>query len=86
MKWTHKPPDKPGWYWYRKYPTWPVRMVEVVEYGPTSINPEGLLQDGWAPRFSANEGRSTWAGPIYPPSPEETDNGNDTNKEVPLQD
>lgn len=63
VEWTSCPPSTPGYYWFRKYPSWEPEIVRIVELDDV------ILQDGWEPQWhsKATGGRCWWAGPL--PSP-----------------
>lgn len=57
--WTKELPTVSGFYWWRKYPSWAGKIVDVYQSG---LN-ETMMMDGWSVALQAGE----WAGPIPKP-------------------
>ena len=63
MRLSSNKPTVPGWYWYKQYATWDLK-VKQIRQGSNG----GLSQDGWDIRYVSG----LWAGPIEEPLEELT--------------
>ena len=77
MKWTHKTPDRAGWFWSLFRPRGKGRDVAVVIIHITRNSHKKLRVGGQSLEafcnYSAQHGERLWAGPLEPPYPSEVE-------------
>lgn len=70
MKWTTRPPEKPGWYFWRIEDN--MRVYHISERGKTGRMGYGYEKGSACLVVTPQEGEE-WAGPIEEPTEEEAD-------------
>ena len=71
MKWTHKTPDRAGWFWSRFIPYGKKREIATVILHVTRNGAKKLRCNGQSLESLSQYGERLWAGPIEPPNANE---------------
>ena len=67
MKWTHRVPDKAGWFWSKFIPYGKKRETAIVVLRVVRNGSKNLRVNGQSLESMNQYGERLWAGPLEPP-------------------